>query len=104
MFVQICFYERTHRDDLQLIEMSIVQGGANQLVAQPASAPWFRHLSMDQRDAVLRAMVLQNSAFVSQRDLKLALRFVMRYGTTVHANLLLRFLQNSTRLPLLGDN
>jgi len=36
---------------------------------------------------------LQNSALVSQRDLKLALGFVMRYGTAVHANLLLRFLQ-----------
>jgi hypothetical protein len=36
-------------------------------------------------------MVLQNSALISQRDLKLALRFVMRYRTAVHATLLLRF-------------
>jgi hypothetical protein len=36
-------------------------------------------------------MVLQNSALGSQRDLKLALRFVMRYRTAVHATLLLRF-------------
>src|SRR5215831_19629538 len=93
MFLQICFYERAHRDDLQLVEMGIVQGGANQLVAQSSSAPLFRDLSMNEGDTVLRAMVLQNSALASQRDLKLALHFVMRYRTAVHANLLLRFLQ-----------
>jgi hypothetical protein len=91
MFLQICFYERANGDDLQLVEMGIVKGGTNQLVAQPASAPRFRDLSMNQGDAVLRAMVLQNSALISKRDLKLTLRFVMRYGTAVHTTLLLRF-------------
>src|SRR5215467_15399038 len=100
MFLQICFYERAHRDDLELVEMGIVQGGANQLVAEPASAPWFRDLSMNQGDAVLRTMVLQNSSLVSQRDLKLALRFVMRYRTAVHATSAAPLLSaNSTRLP-----
>ena len=105
MFVQIRFYERTNRHYLELIEMGVVQGGANQLVAQPASAPWFRDLSMNQGDTVLRAMVLQNGALVAQRDFKLAFRFVMRYRTAVHEALLLRFfLQILGRLPSRGNN
>jgi len=91
MLLQIRLYERTHWHYLELIEMGIVQRGTNQLVAQAASAPWFWDLSMNQGDAVLRTMVLQNGALISQRDFKLAFRFVMRYGTAVHETLLLRF-------------
>jgi hypothetical protein len=84
MLLQVSFYEWTHRHNFQLIEMGKVQRSANQLVSQPAPARRLRDLSMNKRDAVLRAAILQHSFLISQRDLKLARGFIVCNGIVIH--------------------
>src|ERR1700704_1324859 len=47
MFLQVRFYKRANRHDLELIEVSKVQRSANQLVSQTASPIRRRDLGMD---------------------------------------------------------
>ena len=77
MLLQVRFYKWTHRNNLELIEVSEVQRSANQLVAQPASSVSRRDFSMDKGNAVLCAAVLQHCFLVPQRDLKLSLGFIV---------------------------
>jgi hypothetical protein len=40
---------------------------------------------MDKRDAMVRAAILQQRFLIPQRDLKLALGFIVRNGIAIHA-------------------
>src|SRR5882724_5247799 len=84
MLLQVRFYKWAYRNNLELIEMSEVQRSANQLASQPASTRCSRYLSVDQRDAVLCAAVLQHRFLVPQRYFKLALGFIVRNGIAIH--------------------
>lgn len=83
MFFQIRFHKWTHRNDLKLIEVGIVQRSAYQLISQAAPAGSLRDLRMNQGNAVVRAAVLQHRFLSSQRDLKLALGFIVRNGIAI---------------------
>src|SRR6478672_13275689 len=90
MLLQVRFHERAHGNDLELIEMSKVQRSANQLISQAASSRGLRDFSMDQRNAAVRAAVLQHGFLLAQSNLKLAFGFIVRNGIAIHRDSLLR--------------
>lgn len=57
---------------------------------------------MDQRDAVVCAAVLQQGSLISQRDLKLAFRFIVRNGIAIHKTYY-SIEADSTPTPLRGN-
>jgi len=84
MLLQIRFYEWAHRNNLQLIEMGIIQRSANQLISQSSSPGSWRDLSMGQGNMLVCAAVLQQRFLTPQRDLKLALGFIVCNRITFH--------------------
>ena len=102
MLLQVRFYKWTHRNNLELIEMSEIQRSANQLVSQPAPPRCLRDFSMNKGNAVLRAAVLQHCFLISQRYLKLALGLIVRNGIAIHKTAAPPS-ADSTRMPARGN-
>jgi hypothetical protein len=84
MFLQIGLDERTHGNNLELIEVGEVQRSADQLLTQAAAPRCFRHFRVQQTDVVVHAVVLQDGFFVTQRNLKLPFGFIVCNGVVVH--------------------
>src|SRR5262249_3260985 len=91
VLLQVKPYERALGNDLELVEVGIVQGGAGQLAAQTAAPLAFRHFCVDQPHGLAAALILQERSSFLQRDLKLAFGLVVLDGITVHGTFVAPF-------------
>jgi len=84
MFLQICFHKRADGDDLELIEVGIIQRGADELASQALAFQSFRHFGMHQADVLIGAAVLKEGDLISLRDFKLAFGLIVSDWSIVH--------------------
>ena len=87
VFLQVQLHKRTDRHNFKLMEVSVVKRSANQLAAQAARTHRLRNLSVDQPHGVTRALVLEKSSSLVQRDLKLTIGFIVLDGIAIHDSL-----------------